>query len=149
MGGLELGTLSLHQAQELVEEWIGRKPSDTAISNWRALHRLEWRLGKAKAAGDVAMAEAPADLEEKARLAIGYQRMVAVLGQLSPDEIVAFERNELTREKQDLERQKLELDREKFDAAQAKEAAAKDTLESTELSPEEKTRRLKEVFGLR
>lgn len=149
MRSLNSSLLSYEEAASKVAAWTGQSISATAVANHFSRHRMSWRLQKGREAADAAMAAAPKNVDEHARQAIGYQRMVAVLGELSPAEIAVFERNELSREKLQIERDRLALDREKFAALQARENKAKDTLENETLTPEQKSARLKEIFGLR
>lgn len=151
MDGLSRGSLSLADAAEKAGAWAGRKVSETAVSNWWRLHRMDWQLGQAKQAAERAMAEAPEDLDEAARRAIGYQRMVAVYGELSPREVVLFERNELARRKLEHEEQRLQIDRRKLELLERKAEqadAAAGTLEDDRLNDAEKAQKIRQIFGM-
>jgi len=153
MLGLWRGAMSIADAAAAAAQYAGRPVSETAVSNWFHRHQLSWRMGRARQAGVEAEAAAPKDLDERARAAIGYQKMVAMLdGELAPRDIVAFERNELARRKHELERERLEIDRRKLallekKAEQADEAAG--VAGDQELTPEQKSARIKEIFGIR
>jgi hypothetical protein len=144
---------SLDEAAGKVAEWTGQTVSRSALSRYFHQRQIAWRMERARKAGEAAEAAAPKDLDERARAAVGYQKMVSVLGgELAPKDIAAFERNELARRKQELEERRLEIDERKLTLLERKAAAADEAegLAGDEhLSDEEKTRRLKEIFGIR
>mgnify|MGYP006273515525 CR=1 FL=1 len=144
---------SLEEASERVAQWTGAPVSRSAVSRYFHQRQIAWRMKRARKAGEAAEAAAPEDLDERARAAVGYQKMVSVLGgELAPKDIAAFERNELARRKQELEERRLEIDERKLTLLERKAAAADEAeglAGDEQLSPEEKTQRLKEIFGIR
>lgn len=151
MADLTASRLTCREAAARAARWRGKPVREKAVEKWHATHRMPWLLDRAKEAAEAAMAAAPADLDEAARRAVGMQKMVAVYGDLSPKEIVAFERNELARRKVDLDASRLEVDRRKLELLEKKAAAADEAagvLADDRLTPEERERRMKEVFGL-
>lgn len=153
MHGLWTSALSYADAAVLVSEYGAGPVSESALRKWFHTHQLAWRMQRAKLAGIEAEKNAPADLDERARAAIGYQKMVAMLGgELAPKDIVAFERNELARRKQELDERRLGIDERKLALLEKKAAAAdaaKGLAEDQALTAQEKSDRLKEIFGIR
>ena len=91
-------------------EFGGRPPLDSAVSSWFASERVERRYAAAKAVALSAQASCPDDYDEQARRAIGQQRFLAALGELSPKDLASLEKNQIAREKLALDREKLAQD---------------------------------------
>ena len=107
--GLDEAAAQVHEWTK--EEWGGRPPSTQAISAWFAGARVERRFAAAKEAALITQANCPEDFDEQARRALGQAKFLTVLEELSPKEVAALEKNELTRQKLELDKRKLDQDR--------------------------------------
>lgn len=87
-----------------------RRPSDTAISQWLARERVRRRMDLAIVSAAEAAAHCPKDSEDLTRRGIAQAKFTAVMGDLTPYEVVAFEANAIAREKLELERIKVAQD---------------------------------------
>ena len=101
----------LKEAAEMVHawtkaEWGGKPPSTTAVSDWFIAARIERKFEVAKLSGEVAEANAPANVDEKTRRAIGQAKFTMVLGDLSPMDFAFLEKNEIAKRKVELEEKK-------------------------------------------
>lgn len=109
-GGKSLREGAAWAWQRYKAEFGGHPPSDSAVSSWYASEKVERRYAAAKAVALSAQAACPSDYDEQARRSLGQARFLAALGDLSPKELAALEKNQIAREKLDLDREKLEQD---------------------------------------
>lgn len=109
-GGMGLREAALQVHAWTKAEWGGKPPSDQAISAWFVAQRVERKMLAAREAALVAQANAPADIDDQARRALGQAKFMAVLQDLEPMDIAMLEKNEIARQKLDLEREKLARD---------------------------------------
>jgi len=143
--------LSCEEAAERASQLSGRRVTTGMLSNWYRGQRAAWVLAQAGSAAERAALEAPEDLDDRATLAVRQATFAAVMEALTPEQLAAFERNQLSREKLELQREQLRLDREKWEEAKRRAALAdqtEDALTDKHLSEAEKAARIREIYGL-
>lgn len=108
------GGQDLRKGALLVQEWTGKRISAQAVSNWLARETLDRRFAVCKDAALVAQANTLGTLDAQARSSLAQAKFLSLLKELTPQELVGYERNDLVRQKLDLDKQRLILDQEKF-----------------------------------
>lgn len=126
----------------------GHATSDGALSSLRSLHSTALRMDYARLKAERALEDLPENASELTRRGLQKQIFNAVFAGVTTEEVVQLERVTLMREKLELEKRRLELDREKLEMLKRREAQTKDVLGSKDLTDEQKTARMKEVFGI-
>ncbi len=126
----------------------GIATSDGALSSLRSLHSTALRMDYARIKAEEQLADLPPNASDLARRALQKKFFEVVFAGVTTEELVKLEYVTLTREKLELEKKRLELDREKLELAKRREAQTKDVLGSKDLTDEQKTARMKEVFGI-
>lgn len=101
-----VGGLGHEPAADQVRAWTGRKPSGTAVAAWYRGELVGRRIAACREVALVAEANCPADYSEQARRALGQAKFLAMLEDLTPRDIAAFEKNSLTERKLTLDEQR-------------------------------------------
>lgn len=105
-----VGGGAVKAAARQVKDWTGKQPSEQAVSAWLRGAVVERKHSAAREAMLVAQANCPADFDAQARLALGQAKYLAVLDDLEPRDVAAFEKNALLERKLALDEQKLAQD---------------------------------------
>lgn len=133
---------SLRDAQAQCDKW-GVKASLGAVSSFYSRHAFSWRLERAKAASeDSSGLMSPEQIESQQTRLLAQKIFEAIADTSCPPKVL------LALRAQELKVQELRLAERRVQVLEAKVQEATATLQDTKLTPEQREKRMKEVFGL-
>ncbi|MCC6356919.1 MAG: hypothetical protein IT577_23785 [Verrucomicrobiae bacterium] len=148
LAGLNSGALGNDEAAErLARE--GRNVSAQAVSRWAHRWGLAWRIDRAKEVAEAAAESLGEDATPTQKKAFGgYVFATRMRRDLTPADVARFELNALRERLVAVQERRVAVDERRIALMESREQKAKDVLDDDNLTDEQKTQRMKQVFGL-
>jgi hypothetical protein len=146
--GLHSGALGNDEAAEMIAK-AGRRLTPQAVSKWAARWGLAWRIDRAKEIADAAADAMGEDATPRQKRAFGGAVFATQMRKdLTPLDVARFQLNELRERLVKVQERRVAVDERRITLMERRESNAKQILGDDHLTDEQKTVRMRQVFGM-
>jgi hypothetical protein len=139
--------LSMRDCVKRIADVFGIHTSERALKYFTDQYRFALKVEEAKERAENEKVRLPADWDKKVREALAQRKYVAVFDELTHQQLVAFEKTELEKQKLELKSAQIYLTERRQALAERKVEALEDPTATPAISPEEEARRIQNILG--
>ena len=139
--------LSQPDCVQQIAEVFGIHTTERALKFFVQQYRFPWKVEEAKGQAEREKGRLPADWDTKVREALAQRKFVAVFDDLTHQQLVAFEKMELEKQKIDQKNAQIFLTERRQALAEKKAEAMENAGAAPAISPAEEAKRIQSILG--
>jgi hypothetical protein len=139
--------LSQPDCVKKIAEVFGIHTTERALKYFIHQYRFPWKVEEAKAQAEIEKGRLPVDWDSRVREALAQRKFVAVFDDLTHQQLVAFEKMDLEKQKIDLKSAQIYLTERRQALAEKKAEALEEVAALPAISPAEEAQRIQRILG--